>query len=187
MSDSVTPSLQKVLSQVPQPLAESGSAREKLEAVWRIVGWSRSGIQTRVAGDVAERWHDRRESPRIPVDDPRKAARKLDRIMTGELAMPLDLALVIIDCLPAPYDQAARALVFPFEHNAGGQLDEVLTENAQIDNVTDAHRFRLARGSDAMSRAELVAIAQAYEEEARSCRRLAEELYAAADVRKRTA
>jgi len=181
MNDSLTPSLQQILSQVPQPVRDSGTPRQRLEAVWRIMGWGRSGLQTRVAGELAERWHRRGETPLMPADDPRKAGRKLDRIMSGELSMPLDLAFELIDCLPEPYRAAARSLIYPTPVCQGRALDGALGDNARLDNVTDAHRFRLARHAGELSRHELVAIAQAYQAEAASCSELADALLAAAE------
>lgn len=158
--------LNKVLGQVPQMVREGDSARAKLEAIWRIMAWHRSGLQTQISGELAERWRTRNQSPQIPTDDPRKAAKRLDKMLNGETSLPLDLAFLMVDCLPEPFRAAARVLVFSRPQNAHGELMDALSIDSQHDLQTDQARFLLAQGkASSMSDEQLEAIAQSFEDD----------------------
>lgn len=173
--------LNKVLGQVPPIVREEGSAREKLEAIWRILAYGRRGLQTRVAGDLAERWASRHESPRLPVDDPRRAAKRLERCLTGETSLPLDLAMLFIECLPEPFRTAAKVMVFPRRRSAASDLMEILSLDQAHDERTDRLRFALATGQHlAMNAEQLEAAALAFDDDSTSSRGLASALRAMA-------
>ncbi|MEY1661565.1 hypothetical protein [Isoalcanivorax beigongshangi] len=178
--------INRILGQVPPAVRDNGTARERLEAIWRALGFSRSGLQTRVAGDLAERWAARHQSPRLPVDDPRAAQKRLDRCLNGEVAMPLDLAMDLIEVLPAEYRAAAVMLVFPAAAPAPAVsgLAAALDVNAEADVVTDLNRYVLAKtGGKGMSADQLEAMAISYETEAETCVALAREIRAKGTAR----
>jgi len=180
--------LNKVLGQVPQVIKERGSAVAKLEALWRVMAYSRNGIQTRVAGDLAERWAGRQQRPRLSPDDPRQAAKRLEKCLTGETTLPLDLALDFIEVLPEPFRAAARVLLFPRQQPGEGELLDALNLDAEHDAATDQLRYRLARGdADGMVPEELEAAAQAFDEDCGSCRDVAKALRVLAEKRRRIA
>lgn len=173
--------LNKILGQVPPVIREQGGARAKLEALWRIMAYGRNGTQTRVAGDLAERWAPTNESPRIPVDDPRKAAKRLERCLSGETSFPLDFALAFIECLPEPFRAAAKVLVFPRGASAGADLVDILSTDQQHDERTDHIRFQLATGQyKDMSAEQLEAAAMAFDDDSGSSKALASALRAMA-------
>lgn len=171
--------VQKILGQVPELVRKQGTAREKLETIWRLMAVSRNGMQTRVAGDLADAWYSRRQKPSLPVDDPRNAARRLDRCLNGETAFPLDLAMDFIEVLPEPYRAAAKALVFQQATpvDASESLMDALNLDAQHDVVTDQVRFALAKGeAGKMSTEALEAAAMAFEEDCHSSMQVAKSL-----------
>lgn len=177
--------LNKILGQVPPVIREQGSARAKLEALWRILAYGRTGAQTRVAGDLAERWAPMNESPRLPVDDPRKAAKRLERCLSGETAFPLDFALAFMECLPEPFQTAAKVLVFPRRGSAAADLVEVLSLDQEHDERTDHLRFTLATGKHAsMSAEQLEAAALAFDDDSTSSKQVAAALRAMATERR---
>ena len=167
-----------VLGQVPPMVRERGSSRERLEALWRIMGWRRCGMQTRVAGDLAQRWQQCGQSPRLPADDPRQAAKRLDRMLSGEISLSLDMSMELIEVLPEPFRAAARVLVFPIRITpcdtdlmAAVELDE------QHSSVSDRIRFMLARTQgEGMSVEELRYMAQQFDQDAESCAAVARAL-----------
>ncbi|MDP0496389.1 MAG: hypothetical protein Q7Q73_09290 [Verrucomicrobiota bacterium JB024] len=177
--------LNRILGQVPPVIREQGSSRAKLEALWRILAYGRTGAQTRVAGDLAERWAPMQESPRLPVDDPRKAAKRLERCLSGETAFPLDFALAFIECLPEPFRTAAKVLVFPRAGSAASDLVEILSLDQQHDQRTDHVRFLLATGQHrGMTAEQLEAAAMSYEEDIGSSKQVAAALRAMAQERR---
>ncbi len=177
--------INKVLGQVPQLVKEQGTPREKLEALWRLMGWHRSGLQTQVAGELAERWHIINQSPRIPNDDPRKAAKRLEKMLNGETTLPLDLSMVLIDCMPEPFCAAAKAMIFPRSNGVAGQLAEILNMDQQHDEKTDHIRFKLAMGDhSSLSPEELEHYAQAYDSDTQSNKLMAAALRALAEERR---
>ncbi len=177
--------INKVLGQVPPLVKEQGSAREKLEALWRLMGWHRSGLQTQVAGELAERWYCMDQAPRVPSDDPRKAAKRLEKMLNGETTLPLDLSMVLIDCMPEPFSAAAKAMIFPRSGGVAGQLTEILSMDQQHDEKTDHIRFRLAMGDHSdLSPAELEHYAQAYDSDTQSNKLMAAALRALAEERR---
>lgn len=177
--------LNKILGQVPPVIREQGGARAKLEALWRIMAYGRNGSQTRVAGDLAERWASTQESPRLPVDDPRKAAKRLERCLSGETAFPLDFSLAFIECLPEPFRAAAKVLVFPRGASASADLVDILSTDQQHDERTDHLRFALATGKHAAMTAEqLEAAAMAFDDDSSSSKQLAAALRNMANERR---
>lgn len=174
------PDTKTILGQVPPQVRESGTPRQKLDAIWRALGFSRAGLQTRVAGDVAEAWErqGRHGAPRLPVADPRQAAKRLDRALSGDIPLPLDLAFELIACLPDGYREAAEALLLPRPGKRNGDsFAQLLQDNQQSDSTTDTLRFGLAAtGTDSLTADELIAQAQAFERELATCKRLASHL-----------
>tara|TARA_A100000171_G_scaffold43210_1_gene45089 strand:+ start:3816 stop:4370 length:555 start_codon:yes stop_codon:yes gene_type:complete len=170
--------LNTVLGQVPQMVREGDSAEAKLEAIWRIMGWHRAGLQTQVAGELADRWHTRNRGPRVPTDDPRKAAKRIEKMFSGETSLPMDFALLLVDTLPEPFRAAARVLVFP--RASGGtasDLLEMLHQDQQHDQKTDNLRFLLATGQyEKMDADQLEAAALTFEDDSGSSKQLAAEL-----------
>jgi len=181
MGDKVMDELNKVLGQVPQMVKEGDSARAKLEAIWRIMGWHRSGMQTQIAGELAERWRTRNQSPQIPTDDPRKAAKRLEKMFNGETSLPLDLSLLFIECLPEPFRAAAKVMLFPRGRSASADLADILSTDQQHDERTDHLRFLLATGRyKDMTAEQLDAAAMAFEDDSHSSKELAAALRAMA-------
>lgn len=142
--------INRILGQVPPAIRDSGTPRQKLEALWRAMGFSRNGQQARVAGDLAERWAPRNQSPRLPIDDPRAAQKRLEKSLNGEAALSLDLALDLIAVLPPAYRLAAKTLVFPGStvEEDPADLRAALIVDAQHDSETDRLRFDLVLNAD---------------------------------------
>lgn len=159
-----------VLGQVPPAIRDHGTPRQKLEALWRALGFSRNGLQARVAADLAERWAPRNQSPRLPVDDPRSAQKRLEKALNGETTLSLDLSLDLIAVLPPAYRVAAKTLVFPGSQSAEpGDLMEALIADAKHDSETDLLRFSLVLcGGESKSPEELEAKAIKFEAAAKS-------------------
>lgn len=178
----------KILGQVPPHVKAGHCQRSKIEAVWRALGFSRTGLQTQVAGNLAERWLMRDESPRLPTNDPRKAAKRLEKCLSGETSLPFDLAMELINVLPGAYKTAARMLIFPsLESGAPGCIQTALRANAEADLATDRIRFNLADyGASLFSAEQLEAKAVAFDQEAKTCGSVADELRALAKLRKTT-
>lgn len=139
-----------VLGQVPPAIRDHGTPRQKLEAVWRTMAIHRNGVQTRVAADVAEAWLGTGQAPRLPVDDPRTAAKRIEKALNGEAALSLDFAHVLIGCFPPAYRAAAKVLVFPGSaiEEDPADLRAALIVDAQHDSETDRLRFDLVLNGD---------------------------------------
>lgn len=134
----------KVLGQVPPEVKQQGSQEEKLEEIWRAMGRSRNGLQTRVAGELAEKLEGHRRAPRLPTDDPRKAAKRLEKMLNGETSLPMSVGFAFVECLPEPFHSAAIALIYP-SRAAQAELDGCPWEaNAAADNLTDRIRNDVA-------------------------------------------
>lgn len=177
--------INKVLGQVPQQVRDHGSEEEKLEELWRLMGRHRNGMQTRVAGDLAEMLHGKRRAPQLPIDDPRKAAKRLDAMLNGHTSLPMCVGFALIDCLPEPFRAAAKVMIFPKGRGAAGELTSILSMDQEHDEKTDHIRFVLAMGKHKeFSADELEHFAQAYDSDTQSNKLMAAALRSMAEERR---
>ena len=129
----------EILGQVPPEIRHNGSARERAEEIWRVLGRHRNGQQTRLAGDLAERWERYRRRPRLPVDDPQTAAKRLARCLAGEMSLDVDLFFEFQAALPDPFRTALEVMTTTPKQAEGetAGLSEAVQANRQADNFND--------------------------------------------------
>lgn len=177
--------LNKILGQVPQLVRDQGSQEEKLEEIWRMLGRHRNGMQARVAGDLAEKLQGHSRAPHLPVDDPRKAAKRLGAMLSGHTSLPMCVGFAFIECLPEPFQSAAKVMLFPRGKSTAAELVEILSLDQQHDEQTDHIRFSLATGKHAsMTSEQLEAAAIAFDDDSSSSKQVAAALRAMAEEKR---
>ncbi len=174
--------LNKILGQVPQLVRDQGSQEEKLEEIWRMLGRHRNGMQARVAGDLAEKLQGHSRAPHLPIDDPRKAAKRIGAMLSGHTSLPMCVGFAFIECLPEPFQSAARVMLFPRGKSAAAELAEILSIDQKHDERTDHIRFLLAMGKHLnMSADQLEALAIPFDDDSSSSKQVANAIRALAE------
>ena len=92
------------------------------------------------------------------------------------------VGFAFIECLPEPFQSAAKVMLFPRGKSAASELVDILSLDQQHDERTDHIRFGLATGKHASMTAEqLEAAAMAFDDDSSSSKQVAAALRAMAE------